>query len=79
MSSKVAIGKAENKHASDPQSKSQRGGLGLLEPIFGSPPLLEAFDIFCQKALCGEVRFPTNNALRAEAKRLTSSSGHHRR
>lgn len=59
-SGKVAVGADGNKHASGiasaSLSNSHRGGQGRLEPIINSPPLLKAFDSFCQKALCGEVR-----------------------
>lgn len=64
---KVAIGMDEPirvvAYTSKMLSTNQRGGLGRLETIMNTPPLLEAFDSFCQKALCGEVRISSNIAL----------------
>eukprot|EP00752_Nemacystus_decipiens_P004835 g4399.t1 len=57
-SSKVAVGTDGSKYSgitkASSVSRAQAGGQGRLEPIMNSPPLLEAFNNFCQKALCGE-------------------------
>lgn len=49
-STQVAIG-ADDDIAGGPSGRR----LGPLEGILMCPPLLDAFDSFCQKALCGEV------------------------
>ncbi|CAN0342824.1 unnamed protein product [Ectocarpus sp. 6 AP-2014] len=53
-SGKVAVGMNETMHVTCTSRPLSTIQLGRLETIINTPPLLEAFDSFCQKALCGE-------------------------
>ncbi|CAM9191601.1 unnamed protein product [Ectocarpus sp. 8 AP-2014] len=50
-SGKVAVGMNETLHVT---CSSRPLGMNQLGRFMNTPPLLEAFDSFCQKALCGE-------------------------
>ncbi|CAN0095666.1 unnamed protein product [Ectocarpus fasciculatus] len=53
-SGKVAVEMNETIHVTCTSRPLSTNQLGRLETIMNTPPLLEAFDSFCQKALCGE-------------------------